>query len=247
MRRTRFLILTLLLLGATSIEVWRGPSPAAAAELTPATSVAGEEGADAGPALLPPIPLGVATMDIPALREELEAALADAVQAAYDPEEHYTVSANGVTSLHLDVAQARSEGEKWIEVNLSSQTLYAWVGDALQEEFQISSGVARYPTIKGVFRMWVRTPLQTMSGGDRDDDTYYNLPNVPWVQYFFGEYAIHGTYWHDSFGSPMSRGCVNLSIEHAEWLFHWTFPGWDGTEGWMRSTSENATLVWVHD
>ena len=49
----------------------------------------------------------------------------------------------------------------------------------------------------------------------------YNLPNVEWVQYFFQGYAIHGTYWHNNFGSPMSHGCVNLTNAEAEWF--WSF------------------------
>ncbi|NIV94533.1 L,D-transpeptidase family protein, partial [candidate division KSB1 bacterium] len=36
--------------------------------------------------------------------------------------------------------------------------------------------------------------------------------------------ALHGTYWHNNFGWPMSRGCVNLRTEDAKWLFRWTVP-----------------------
>ncbi len=43
---------------------------------------------------------------------------------------------------------------------------------------------------------------------------------------FFHEagYAFHGTYWHDNLGTPMSRGCVNMRIEDAKWLFRWVRP-----------------------
>ncbi len=203
----------------------------------------------------PPLPVIGPTLDLPKVREEREALLADAKQAellAHSEqtelvdESEYAVAATGVTELHLDVSQARLEGEKWIEVSLSDQMLYAWDGDQLVNEFLISSGISIYPTVTGVFRMWARTPSQTMSGGDIDSGTYYSLPNVQWVQYFYAEYAFHGTYWHDNFGTPMSHGCVNLTIEDAEWLFNWTLPEWDGSGGWLRTTENDATLVWVH-
>ena len=49
----------------------------------------------------------------------------------------------------------------------------------------------------------------------------YDLPNVPFVQYFTGSYAIHGAYWHQSFGVPVSHGCVNLQPGDAAWLYDW--------------------------
>ncbi|MBZ5574334.1 MAG: L,D-transpeptidase, partial [Acidobacteriia bacterium] len=33
------------------------------------------------------------------------------------------------------------------------------------------------------------------------------LPNVPYTQYFYQGYGLHGTYWHHNFGTPMSHGC----------------------------------------
>ena len=49
----------------------------------------------------------------------------------------------------------------------------------------------------------------------------YYLEDVPYVMYFYGDYAIHGTYWHSNFGYPMSHGCVNTSPWDASWLFSW--------------------------
>ena len=53
----------------------------------------------------------------------------------------------------------------------------------------------------------------------------YNLPNVPWTMYFHGGYAIHGTYWHNNFGRPMSHGCVNMKTPEAKILFQWAPKG----------------------
>jgi lipoprotein-anchoring transpeptidase ErfK/SrfK len=53
----------------------------------------------------------------------------------------------------------------------------------------------------------------------------YYLPNVPYVMYFYEGYGLHGTYWHNNFGHPMSHGCVNFTIEDAGWLFDFASVG----------------------
>ena len=247
MARKLSISLVMALFSGLLFNGWGHPHTAIAAErLVPIPQTPTSEGTQVGLDLLPPLPFSGATMDLPRVRQEREELLATAYQTQMEDETEYAVSWNGVTQLHLDVSRARIEGEKWIEVNLSDQMLYAWDGEQLVNEFLISSGIQTYPTITGVFRMWVRTPSQTMSGGDLASGTYYNLPNVQWVQYFYGEFALHGTYWHNNFGTPMSHGCVNLTVEDAEWLFNWTFSEWDGSGGWIRTTENDATLVWVH-
>jgi lipoprotein-anchoring transpeptidase ErfK/SrfK len=129
--------------------------------------------------------------------------------------------------------------EKWIDVNLTEQRVVAYEGTQPVRSFIISSGLPGTPTVTGTFRIWVRTPRQTMSGPG------YSLPNVQWVQYFHGDYAFHGAYWHNNWGQPMSRGCINMRNEDAEWLYKWAMPEWNGEQGWLRPTEENATLVVV--
>ena len=53
----------------------------------------------------------------------------------------------------------------------------------------------------------------------------YYLPGVPYTMYFYKGYALHGTYWHDNFGTPMSHGCVNLETNDAEWLYEFASVG----------------------
>lgn len=108
---------------------------------------------------------------------------------------------------------------RWIDVNLSEQQIYAYEGDVLANSFIVSTGVYDTPTVTGEFNIYVKVPMQDMSGPG------YYLPNVPWVMFFYDEYGFHGTYWHDNFGAPMSRGCVNLRTEDAEWLYHWASVG----------------------
>jgi lipoprotein-anchoring transpeptidase ErfK/SrfK len=110
-------------------------------------------------------------------------------------------------------------GVRWIEVNLSEQRVYAWEGDVLMASFLASTGTWATPTVTGTFSIWHKTPLQAMSGPG------YYLPNVPYVMYFYKDYGLHGTYWHNNFGTPMSHGCVNLTIPDSEWLYNWASYG----------------------
>jgi lipoprotein-anchoring transpeptidase ErfK/SrfK len=141
-------------------------------------------------------------------------------------------------------------GEKWIDVDLSEQTLTAYQGETVVMSFSISSGLPAHPTVTGTFQIWAKVASQTMTGGSRAAGDYYNLPGVPWVQYFYEDYSIHGTYWHNNFGHPMSHGCVNMRTEDAQWLFDWAAPTMDAatveSAGWLIPT-EGGTRVEVHD
>lgn len=110
-------------------------------------------------------------------------------------------------------------GGRWIEVNLTQQRVYAWEGDVLMNSFIVSTGTWATPTVTGTFNIWNKTRIQTMSGPG------YSLPNVPFVMYFYQDYGFHGTYWHNNFGTPMSHGCVNLTIPDSEWLYNWASYG----------------------
>ncbi len=111
------------------------------------------------------------------------------------------------------------DGERWINVNLSTQTLVAFEGDVPVFETFVSSGLPQWPTVTGQYRTYMKYESQTMNGYLLGYDYY--LPDVPYVMYFFEDYAIHGTYWHSNFGTPMSHGCVNVSTPDAGWLFNW--------------------------
>jgi len=137
--------------------------------------------------------------------------------------------------------------ERWIEIDLSDQKLYAHEGDRVVYEFLISSG--RWaPTPTGEFRIWTKLKYTKMEGGKKGTGTYYYLPNVPYTQYFYKGYGVHGTYWHNNFGQPMSHDCVNLSIPDAEKLFYWTSPLMVQGEGIAYPSKDNpGTRVVVHE
>lgn len=112
--------------------------------------------------------------------------------------------------------------DKHIVVNRSEQKLYAYVGDELFMETAISTGLELSPTPAGTFTIFKKTPSRYMQGPLPGFTDVYDLPGVPWNLYFTHDGAvIHGAYWHDSFGSRYSHGCVNLSPEDARVLYKW--------------------------
>lgn len=125
--------------------------------------------------------------------------------------------------------------DKRIEVNLSNQVLTAYERNTITFETTVSSGIpAGRPspnvlstkTPSGEFRILAKYPSKHMGNGNlfaAVDD--YELPGVPWTCFFTeAGHAFHGTYWHDNFGTPMSRGCINLRTDEAKWLFRWARP-----------------------
>lgn len=116
-------------------------------------------------------------------------------------------------------------GGKHIYVDLTHQTLYAYQGNTLFLQTLVSTGKWRF-TPTGDFKIWVRLRATRMTGGTGAD--FYDLPNVPYTMFFAGDgmpasmgFSLHGTYWHNNFGHPMSHGCVNMRTTDAEKIFYW--------------------------
>jgi len=115
---------------------------------------------------------------------------------------------------------APANGERVIEINLSTQYLTATQGGVIVGETYVSTGRAGFDTPPGTYQIQYKLESQTMEGVLGGE--YYNVPDVPWVMYFTGRgHAIHGAYWHNNFGAVMSHGCVNLPVGFAEWLYGW--------------------------
>ncbi len=119
----------------------------------------------------------------------------------------------------------RPDGVKgrWVAVDLYEQVLVAYQDDQMVYTTLISSGLPRpsFSTNKGLFRIWARLRVDTMTGYMGGPDYYY-LPDVPYVMYFDGSISLHGTYWHDGFGYRHSHGCINMSVTDAHWMYDWT-------------------------
>jgi len=119
---------------------------------------------------------------------------------------------------------AATSTNKRIVVNRGEQVLRAYDGDAFFLEAAISTGLELTPTPRGTFTIFKKTPSRYMQGPlpNLSDRQVYDLPGVPWNLYFTqGGAVIHGAYWHDSFGSQYSHGCVNLPPDTARALYNW--------------------------
>ena len=114
----------------------------------------------------------------------------------------------------VDSTYAPPAGKQLIEVDLSQQTLTAWNGGTVILHTLISSGDAGTPTVLGRYLINTKLDKQDMGGS-----TSFYLPDVPWVMYFYAGYALHGAYWHNNFGLPMSHGCINILPTEAELLY----------------------------
>ncbi len=139
---------------------------------------------------------------------------------------------------------------KQIFVDLTNQKMYAYEGSNLAYTFPVSTGKwNKTPT--GEFRTWIWLRYTRMAGGSKAKGTYYNLPNVPYTMYYSNSttpkswgYSIHGAYWHNNFGQPMSHGCINMRPEDAEQIFYWTNPTGKNV---VYATKDNpGTLITVY-
>ena len=82
----------------------------------------------------------------------------------------------------------------------------------------VSTGKEKFRTPTGFFTVNTKVPEQDMAGVIGGES--YNVPKVPDVMYFTDRgHAIHGTYWHENFGTPMSHGCINLPMDVADWMY----------------------------
>ncbi|MBI4153641.1 L,D-transpeptidase [Candidatus Woesebacteria bacterium] len=168
----------------------------------------------------------------------------------YDPEAKVAVFEGkevSVPSLAIAEDEATilgtSDAERWIEVDLSEQKLKAWEGNSLYLQSLVSTGLPWWPTPTGEYRIWIKLRSTKMEGGS--GKYYYYLPNVPYVMYFENNtvpawrgYGLHGTYWHNAFGTQRSHGCVNLPTPIAQKLFYWVA---------SKSEGKDGTRIIIHD
>ncbi len=144
-------------------------------------------------------------------------AIADLVRANYITNENYIQAGQEllITSSPI-VAPIPNQNGKQIITILSKQTVYAYENGQLVKSFLISSGVPSFPTVTGNYRIETKYEKDDMSGPG------YYLEDVPWVMYFHLGYSFHGTTWHNNFGTPMSHGCLNMTVDDAKWLYDWS-------------------------
>lgn len=121
------------------------------------------------------------------------------------------------------ISDLKQSSQQWIQIDLSDQRLTAWEGDTPVFSIIVSTGRASDATPTGVYSIQTKYRTARMQGESQGKQ--YDIPDVPYTMYFSGSYAIHGAYWHSSFGNPVSSGCINVPVEGAAWLFDWAGTG----------------------
>ena len=153
----------------------------------------------------------------------------------YDPLARVGIFNNKEVDIPQDQTQVLGEtfvamtnnSNKYIEVDLTSQKVYTYENGQRVKEYTISSGKwGRTPN--GIFKIWTKIRSQKMEGGSKITKDYYYLPNVPYIMFFYNNnypkrvgFSLHGTYWHNNFGVPMSHGCINMRTADAAEVFNW--------------------------
>jgi hypothetical protein len=180
----------------------------------------------------PSLPLAFAVRDSQALSRHAAASVVSADAGTVE------VSTGRVPRRSVRIAYLRPRpdgipaGARWVDVDLREQTLVAYEGDTPVFATLVSTGRADRPTRRGLFSVYEKESRGRMHG---DEPKPYFVDQVPFIQYFHGDMALHGTFWHDRFGEEMSHGCVNLSMADAERLFDWALPrlpkGWHAVDG----------------
>ena len=117
------------------------------------------------------------------------------------------------------ILSLQESDQRWIQVDLSSQRLIAWEGTTPVYAVIVSTGKRATPTRVGTFAVKTKHVRTRMTGPG------YDVTNVPHTMYYHRGYAIHGAYWHNKFGTPVSHGCINVAVDHAQWLFKWASVG----------------------
>ena len=118
-----------------------------------------------------------------------------------------------------NLAYPATDGEKWVDVNLSDHTMTAYVGaEKVLGPIAMVDGSSDFPTVTGTYHVYLKYEKMDMRGYNADGSKYLT-EDVPWVSFFSGGIALHGAYWRSSFGYSDSHGCVNLPVDIAKWVY----------------------------
>ena len=116
------------------------------------------------------------------------------------------------------------ENEKHIEIYLDRQLLLAYEWNVIVYAARVATGRKNYESPTGWFHTFHKRPTYHMFGG-ADEFSVFDLPGVPWDSYITDNgVALHGTYWHNDFGTQHSHGCINMALPDAKWIYRWTLP-----------------------
>jgi lipoprotein-anchoring transpeptidase ErfK/SrfK len=99
-----------------------------------------------------------------------------------------------------------------VQIDRSSQRMSVSVDGAPRYTWRVSTARAGYVTPPGTYH-------PQMLARQWFSKKYYNSP-MPHSIFFYGGFAIHGTYEISRLGGPASHGCVRLDPSNAATLFN---------------------------
>ncbi len=124
--------------------------------------------------------------------------------------------------------------EKWVDVNVTTQTATAMVGDRAVYTAAVSTGSPAFPSPLGTHhietdgRLAVERMTATQAGYAPGQATY-DVERVLFTQYYDrGGNALHLNYWRpkEVFGrSATSHGCVGMQLHDAQYFWLFAQPG----------------------
>lgn len=148
---------------------------------------------------------------------------------------------------NLQIPNGLQKGDYWIDVDISKKILTLIEYNKPVFATYVSVGKEENPTPTGSFKIWYKLKSGTMKGGPPLVKQKYELKNVPSIMYYQGSYAIHGTYWHDYFGTLQSAGCTNITIGDAAYIFEKTKPILESGKNSVFSSENNpGTVIYNH-
>lgn len=139
-------------------------------------------------------------------------------------------------------------GEYWVDVDLTKKILTLFLYDYPIFATYVATGVATHSTPTGTYKIVSKFEKARMKGRPPVAARVYDLPNVPYVMYYRGSFSLHGTYWHDKFGSRQSSGCTNLTQGDAKFIFERIKPlSLFESKNFVFSSKENpGTIIYNH-
>ena len=165
--------------------------------------------------------------------------------------DYVTPMAQPVPPVEFKIPEGVNTGDNWIDVDLTKKILTLFDYDKPLFATYIASGRAENPTRTGTYRVWYKLKKAEMQGGPPLHSYRYDLKNIPWTMFYNYDYAIHGTYWHDRFGSQQSAGCTNMTQGDAKYIFDNTLPvipeGKEGVFARGNDGKGTGTVVYNHE
>jgi len=158
---------------------------------------------------------------------------------------HHAVEASHLRPVQTNEIAPISQSvlSKRIDVYLNKQRLVAYENDLPVFTARIATGYFEGDTPQGEFRVERKQPTRHMASSIQGSE--FDLPGVPWVCYIsWTGVSLHGTYWHNNYGTPQSHGCINLSPKAAKWIYRWTDPYVPLSEDYVESDQGTRVVVY---